>query len=93
MWIVCRQLTQTRARRDPEQSIGTIEMEALAGGLLLENGELMTESENLSFQVGSGSEAGANRVEEGNQDRPHTCPTVSADAAPLNCSQGVRNFW
>ena len=66
-----------------------IEMEALAGGLLLENGELMTESENLSFQVGSGSEAGANRVEEGNQDRPHTCSTVSADAAPFN---GVRNF-
>jgi hypothetical protein len=69
---------------DPKQSVGTIKTEALASGLLLENRELMTEGENLRFQVGSGSHAGANRAEEGNQDRPHMCPTVSADAAPLN---------
>jgi hypothetical protein len=47
---------------------------AIGGGGL----ELVSQGENLCFQVGSGSDA-ANRAEETNQDRPHTCTRVSAD--------------
>ena len=34
---------------DPKQSVGMIETEALASGLLLQNRELMTQGENLRF--------------------------------------------
>jgi hypothetical protein len=87
MWIVSSPPGPDTSEEDPQQSVGTIETRTLASGLRLENRELVTQGENLRVQVGSGSEAGANRAAEGNQDRPHTCTTVSADAAPLNCSR------
>ncbi len=53
--------------------------------------ELMTQGEHLRFQVGSGSDAGANRAEEGNQDRSDPRTTVSAEAR--STAAKVSNLW
>src|SRR6202040_1109709 len=56
--------------QDPQEPVGALEAQARRR-VLLENGELVTERENLRLQGGTGSKTGGNQSEKGDEKRAH----------------------